>query len=519
MPKTGLKSAKVKNEQLIIMEDLKTFTDDLFLLLADESPEGLQRVVVLIQESKELYEGKDAAMYSKWITYFTRIRGPDIEQALRGMAAFPKVYTRLQEFQILISKGEWTTTSFNYLFFISLIESLNKYAPPKPKDIGSIVDHLQTLLTGKIEQFKREYETALLLARQKNAEVKATAENLREAKNYISLFNDLKLAIDAKNDAQKPIEQEILKFLVNKTNDLLEFTWIDRAGNSHDLKPTAELLAFIESIQDITHTSPVQANKVKDECLKARAILLDEVKVLVDPAVEIIASGQGLDAVAKDLSSTFLLRQIEGIWTLHWVNIMSQLKNISLNDYSGLQAWLSERTIPFNLTDLPQLKAFLLKVIVPTSSTTTNAPLNEAAQAREQFKLELMRCLGKKLPPQTESTSKTETTLQPPKKLDMKKFQQVSDFFAVKTSIRSTALLPPEPQAPTPLPFNSAKTEIMAANVNAAVDLPVNPSVGKVDLDQFDAVAKLFGAKRNQLANHDTNEKPILEENATTPSR
>lgn len=142
----------------VIIDHLVEFVDKLLNRIANESPEGCASLVTNIEIAKQNYNKPIESWLQGWFYQYTRIRGPEVEHALKGMGAFPDSFTRLQEFKILVGKGEWNVGSFNYYLFVELIKEVPDYQPIDDKLVHPIILRVKDLIIEKIDVFIFQYK-------------------------------------------------------------------------------------------------------------------------------------------------------------------------------------------------------------------------------------------------------------------------------------------------------------------------------------------------------------------------
>lgn len=126
-------------ELLDIIDNLNEFAEKLLSRIADESDEGCKQLVHVLESARARYNKPIESWLKGWFYQFTRKRGQEIDMAIKGMEAFPDAYTRLQEFKLLVGKGEWEHGSFNYYLFDELIKSVPGYKPLESELVHPII--------------------------------------------------------------------------------------------------------------------------------------------------------------------------------------------------------------------------------------------------------------------------------------------------------------------------------------------------------------------------------------------
>jgi hypothetical protein len=108
------------------------------------------------------------------------------------MEAFPDVYTRLQEFQLLVGRGEWNHGSFNYYLIDELTQIIPGYKPLKSEEAGAVTQRLGVLIYQKIDLLMKKYKQNTLGSASQDATRSASSEQLKPKTEHYSgltLFN------------------------------------------------------------------------------------------------------------------------------------------------------------------------------------------------------------------------------------------------------------------------------------------------------------------------------------------
>lgn len=504
---------------LVIIHNLEEFTEKLLNFIADESPEGRASLIAVIEAAKEQYNKPIESWLTGWFYQYTRVRGPEVDLAIKGMEAFPDAYTRLQEFKALVGKGEWNEGSFNHFLFDELIKRIPGYKPLTPTELNPVILAARDLIVKKIDSFMYQYQANAKLVEQKNEELKKTQQSAQKSVDNILITDNME---DAKTSAIANTQKT--QFCLTLQQSTWNLSWVDRVGKVYQLEPGDELLNTLveHNIQQIAQLNPVQLKRFKKECMKAWEHFLDKTQLIVNPRDPVtlaeLCDQQFNDLLAsKKNTATFILRGRPNQYSLLWINTLGVANPIAIDAYPQLEQWLNAQKHPLASECIPQLKSYLLQV---------NTSKNIGMQA---FKKELQACLSVRLakPDSTESpVDEPETTATPipvkeftGKRLDLSKYADLERCLARAPSAQNSQPAAPEAAvAGKKIDLtkfadlehalgNSLKVKLPASNDNAAVIPPVlapepvrvEPTVNKLNLGKYNNLATFFGQKAKEL--------------------
>lgn len=347
------------DELPVIIDHLDVFVDKLLNRIADDSAKGCAALVSTIETAKKEYNKPIDSWLTGWVHQYTRLRGPEVAHAIKGMEAFPDSYTRLQEFKLLVGKGKWNEGSFNSYLFIQLIKSVPGYRPLEKELIHPVVIRVKKLIVDKIDAFMREYTANLKLIASREKEREETHQSSQKSLDNVVILNNLGAAQDSaiKNPAK-------IYFSLTFKNELWQFSWVDLAGKVYKLAPGDELFSLLvdKKIEDVEKVNSVHRKQIKKECVKARELFLDKVQLLInpkDPATQAELNNESL--IAKGLSATFILRCQAKKYSLCWISTLGKINEVSLESYPQFKLWLDmQKTL--GEEQFPQIKTYLLQV-------------------------------------------------------------------------------------------------------------------------------------------------------------
>lgn len=342
------------------LEISKEFVDQVLAIIANESEEGRKKIVAIAKRAEEKYERPIKSWLTGWFYQYTRTRGEKVDQSINVMQNFPDAFTRLQEFKLIISDGEWNIGSYNYLLFLELIDAVPDYASIDESFVHTFILELKDLVIKQIDSFMFQYKSTLETIKAREIERETMRQNERQSIENILICNELTIA---KETLLKQPEKTVFSLSFN--NNLWHLSWVDEHGEIYPLSPSNELTLKLGTLDnpDIEKLSAVTLKQIKKECIKARDKYLSKIQVIVNP--EDKSSHAPLtneNLITNGISSTFVLRHTEKETNLYWINSIGVPNEIALTDYPKLDSWLADHKTPLNETDALQLKANLLHI-------------------------------------------------------------------------------------------------------------------------------------------------------------
>ncbi|KTD06123.1 hypothetical protein Lgra_2900 [Legionella gratiana] len=342
------------------LEISKEFVNQVLAIIADESEEGRRKIIAIARRAEEKYERPIKSWLTGWFYQYTRTRGEKVEQSIDVMQKFPDAYTRLLEFKLIISDGEWKIGSYNYLLFLELIDAIPDYASIDESFIHSFILELKELVIKQIDSFMFQYKSTLESIKAREIERQTIRQNERQSIENILIFNELTVAKEMLS--QQP---DKTGFSLSFKNDLWNLFWIDENGETYPLSPSNELILKLTTLEEpnIEKLNKVSLKQIKKECVKARDQYLSKIQVIINPEDKKSHAPLSIEnLIINGVTSTFVLRDTEKETNLWWINSMGVSSKISLTDYPKLNSWLATHKPPFNETDGLQFKANLLHI-------------------------------------------------------------------------------------------------------------------------------------------------------------
>lgn len=330
-------------ELLVILDNLEIFSEKMLSVITDESEQGSKRLIAIIKSAKENYQKPIDSWFTGWFYQYTRVRTPIVEKTIEGIKAFPDAVTRLQEFKLLVFEGKWNEGSFNYCLFNELINTIPGYEPLKNELKLEVILRLKELIKLRMDTFINEYKISQKQVQMRKNELEHSCISQQKSVDHILLYNDFETA---KKEAVNGKNNDV--FCLSLSNKQVKLKWLDFMGGAHTLQPAEELTTVFvhQQINDVNKLNSVQNKRIKKECLKARDIYFEKIKLLVNPKDITIQSEQdNLFNITTTISSTFILRGTKNHYTLCWVNSLGKMNDIFLNQYPKLNEWLNNQDV------------------------------------------------------------------------------------------------------------------------------------------------------------------------------
>ncbi|KTD65638.1 hypothetical protein [Legionella shakespearei] len=495
---------------LVIIHNLEEFTEKLLNFIADESPEGRANLIDVIESAKGQYNKPIESWLTGWFYQYTRVRGPEVDLAIKGMETFPDAYTRLQEFKALVGKGEWNESSFNHFLFDELIKRIPGYKPLTATETNPVILAARELIVKKIDSFMFQYQANLKLIEQKNEELQRTQQSAQRAVDNVLITNNLD---EAKASATEKADK--ISFCLVFQKSLWKLSWIDNTGKAYQLEPGDELIKTLvdQNIQELTQLNPVQLKRLKKECMKARDNFLDRTQLIINPR-EPVTLAELSDyqfsefLITNKINATFILRGRPNQYSLSWINTLGVVNPIALDAYPKLEQWLNAQKYPLGEELIPQLKSYLLQV-----NTSKNIGMAE-------FKKELQTCLSR-APEATDLASSPAPAKEfTGKKLDLSQFADLERCLkrglkkdSGPEPVEEVASEPKTPVTANKLDLSKFADLDRALGSQLKVKLPTTddtvvvapepvraePTVNKLDLGKYNNLTNFFGQKAREL--------------------
>lgn len=429
------------------MEVSKEFIEQVLAIIANETKEGREKIVAIARRAENKYELPVRSWITGWIYQYTRTRGEKVDQSINVMENFPDAYTRLQEFKLMISEGEWNAGSYNYYLFLELIAAVPDYQPLDESIMPVFITELKEQVLKQINSFMAQYKAVLEDVKVREMERQAARENARQLLGNVVVFNNLEAA-----KASLSKRPDKTTFTLSYKNSQWQLFWVDATGEVYPLTPGEELAQKLETLNDpdIEKLNPVHLRRIKGGCLKSREQYLTKVQVHINPHnINTHVELSNDDLVAKGITSAFVVRFKEKVARLWWINSIGVANEISLTDHPRLTSWLASHQDSYSEADIMQLKAFLLQLNTAQSIATSKL---------EKMNTMLSKVLGKKDKQflMEKNHSEPVDAVQAPGKLDPKGFAfleehmktRVEKMAPKKLSHKEEASEPSEPLPP-----------------------------------------------------------------------
>ncbi|CAM2790039.1 Uncharacterised protein [Legionella steigerwaltii] len=371
----------------------KEFVEQVLTIIANESEEGRRKIVAIARRAEQKYELPVKSKLTGWFYQFTRTRGEKVEQSINVMENFPDAYTRLQEFKLMITEGEWNIgSSYNYFLFLELIDAIPDYQPVEPHLMPTFVMQLKSDILVEINSYMALCRASLEEKKAREIEQQIARERARLLVERIMVFNNLD---DAKKCQSE--QQDKIVFSLSYTNEQWHLYWVDVTDQVHPLNLSEELAQKLSTVEDkdVKNLNSVHLKQIKRECLKAKDQYVAKIQVHINPEnTNTHTELSNDDLIKKGITSAFVLRNKEKVTSLWWINSIGVPREISLTDYPTLSSWLDahQGQGPFNEADLLQLKTYLLQL----NTTQLNTPQLIATAKLDKMNDLLSKVLRKK---------------------------------------------------------------------------------------------------------------------------
>ncbi len=347
-------------KMLVIIDNLEDFSDKLLSLISDESKDGCARLIGMLEQAKKNYNKPVDSWLKGWFYRFSKVRGPQVDRAIKGMEAFPDAYTRLQEFKDLVTIGEWNIdSSYNPYLFAELIKAIPGYQPLKNDEVYPVIIRLKDLIAIRIDNFMSQYKVNQKLMEVREKERLQTHQTTQKSIEHVQVFNNLATAKElAMTQQTKPV------FYLTLKDKIWDLSWVDLKGKVYKLEPSEELIRLLldQNVNDVETLNVVYMKRLKRECVTTREMFLDKTKVLINPKDLVThAPLTNTNLISNGINTVFVLRGKPPEYTLTWINTLSQIKEIPLKQYPDLKEWLNTLDT-ITEENMPQLKSYLLHV-------------------------------------------------------------------------------------------------------------------------------------------------------------
>lgn len=373
-----------------VIDNLEEFADKVVHLIADESAD----VISLIKNAKESYEKPLESWLQSWIYSYTRNRGEEVEQAMRGIKSSSQVYQRIVAIEELITKGEWKEGSFNTFLLKEVIKSIPGYESNGKELTQANLIRLKDLIISAIELYKHHHRVAERDKQSREAELKGVNFSVNSTLEQVVLFSNLEQA----KAAQETKDSSKKCFSMHMEKNKLKLYWVDFLGKVYSLTPSSNLLRNPNKLFGAD-----TSNAIKAECDVLHRVFLEKVNVKINP------QETNPELIEKRVCSTFILRGQPNEYRLYWLSSLAKEMPISLDDYPQLNTWLNENDTP----DEGVLRTHLLHINLSRSL------------GMEAFKSRLQDCLGGRFGFATATKDNPEVG-----KINLEAFSMIAKLFA-----------------------------------------------------------------------------------------
>ncbi|KTD47572.1 hypothetical protein [Legionella quateirensis] len=451
-------------KRLVILDNLDLFVEKLLTRVAEESEQARADLIEICETAKKKYNQPIQSWFFGFIYQYSRVRGSEVDLAIKSMEEFHDTCTRLQEIKLLVSKGKWNVGSYNYYLFDGLIGSVPGYEPLTDKNRDAVIERVSELILERIDSFIAQYIANRKLIEAKERELKQAQKSIQQTVDNVLIAKNMEIA---SSSAQSSTDK--IQFSLSRQKDLWKLHWVDVLGKAYSIEPGEELIKILLNQQsgDLDSVHPMTMKRLKKECVKARDMFLDRVQILVnpkDPRTNKEMSNEEL--VNKGNLTTFVLRGEPENYSLCWINSLGTDKSISLDKYPQMLTWLDSQQ---SLTEehIYKLRSYLM--YVDTSKSI----------GMDEFKTQLKNCLEKRPPPPPPKDLDEPTTV---KKLDLSLFADLE------------ACLKKERKVPA----------VQSQRAQEEENTSKLPLPGKLNMKLFSTVVSKFGGEQDIKLDEDS---------------
>ncbi|TAL60785.1 MAG: hypothetical protein EPN84_09030 [Legionella sp.] len=347
----------------LIMDNLEEFSLRLAILIADESPEGSDRLIHIIEDAKKRYN-KRVDSWMGFIYKHTRKRGPEADNAIGYIQSSKSLITRLEEFLSLVNQGEWNAGSFNYYLFLELINKIPGYKPDQKKLSPDELVRLKDLTI-------KEVVSDLTKRKDKQAQVDLAEEHKRNVEQKLNAEIKQVEIVDDQEKAMKLVALDPKKsvFLLEPNSQTIKWVTPEKIiGLSTNVAMSRVLKD--NSGKTLSEFKDNDLKTLKREAKGTLDAFLARISLLINPLGFTSSENQMNDfCKSQNISSSFILMSDSGVYRLYWINSLCKQKTIALNEYPKLEACLKDFN-PSSAEQIQQLKVCLLSVELNTTNTS-----------------------------------------------------------------------------------------------------------------------------------------------------
>lgn len=267
------------------MEVSKEFIEQVLAIIANETKEGREKIVAIARRAENKYELPVRSWITGWIYQYTRTRGEKVDQSINVMENFPDAYTRLQEFKLMISEGEWNAGSYNYYLFLELIAAVPDYQPLDESIMPVFITELKEQVLKQINSFMAQYKAVLEDVKVREMERQAARENARQLLENVVVFNNLEAA-----KASLSKRPDKTTFTLSYKNSQWQLFWVDATGEVYPLTPGEELAQKLETLNDpdIEKLNPVHLRRIKGAASNQESNILPRFRFILIHTISIL---------------------------------------------------------------------------------------------------------------------------------------------------------------------------------------------------------------------------------------
>lgn len=366
MPSHGQIIAATQHEEMREKEEVeKRFHEkivySLICFLSDESNEGLENIKEAIIGAGKQYNAEGYHWVLSSILTYYHGRKIEAKNTERDIVSYPDVLTRFQTLAKIFLKpnGGWESTSYNSLLLIHFMRAIDQVADDSndPMYFGIIVK-IKDLFKQQLQARLHDLSFSQSQAEEVAQNVKAVSEKAKR-----QAIDSSKLFYNKMDASQYAIEQpEKVVFYLAQKDQSWQLKWYDLYGSPVKLDVSEELEGLLSSADQ-------DESQIKLECLKLRDLLIEERKVLINPAAPDLSG----------LKSSFVLKGEPQDYSLDWYDTNGHYREIHLKNYIQLSQFLEQHS-DFETMNVDALERHLRRV-----SVNEKENIFETIQALDKF--------------------------------------------------------------------------------------------------------------------------------------
>lgn len=336
-----------KEKQDLIL-NITAFTERVLTLVTNETHDGKTKLISLITTAKDIYTAPANSSVVGYVYAYSRSRTLEVKGVISELTNNHDPLERFTKFRDLITKGEWTTTSFNYYLIQNIINEIPGYLPLSTSEEAVIIPKIGKQLLDTLNQYINDYDSDKKEQQLPQNEINTTTSTLTTSLASIFVSNDLNAAY---TNASKGTS-----FYLQNEEGVWRLSWVNTDKVAIKFVHSDSFSDYIKGsgIGEVDKISKESVrNELKKACLALQKKILDTIHVQVN---------------ANNTNSLpyFIIKGTFGNYQLYWKNDLGVESELSLSLYPKLNTWLQEQKA-FEAQQIADLKLYLSEVQVVKS--------------------------------------------------------------------------------------------------------------------------------------------------------